>query len=75
VCPIREVLREVIREDEIAKKKTRAEVLRAFGPYKCPLGLGCDNGNIWDAQKNGVVRCECIKRKFARNAAAEAATP
>jgi hypothetical protein len=52
-----------------------SEVLRAFGPYQCPLGLGCDNGNIWDAQKNGVVRCECIKRKFARVAAAEAATP
>jgi Helix-turn-helix domain len=46
----------------------------AFGPYECPLGLGCDNGNIWDAQKNGSVRCECIKRKFARVAAAEAAT-
>ena len=65
------------------EENSRSEVLRAFGPYKCPLGLGCDNGNIWDAQKNGVVRCECIKRKFTRHevgtntvpGAAEAATP
>jgi Helix-turn-helix domain len=55
--------------------ETLSEIHLALGPYVCPLGLGCDNGNVWDEEKNGVVRCECIKRKFARVAAAEAATP
>jgi hypothetical protein len=66
--------REQDREEE---KNSSSEVLRAFGPYQCPLGLGCDNGNIWDAEKNGVVRCECIKRRSATGRApkAEAATP
>jgi hypothetical protein len=56
-------------------ESSNGDTPRGFGPYECPLGLGCDNGNRWDEQKNVVVRCECIKRKFARNAAAEAATP
>jgi hypothetical protein len=65
------------RDREGEKHSSSSEVLRAFGPYECPLGLGCDNGNIWDAEKNGVVRCECIKRRSGTGRApkAEAATP
>jgi hypothetical protein len=56
--------RERDREEE---KNSSSGVLRAFGPYECPLGLGCDNGNRWDEQKRGVVRCECITRKVTRH--------
>jgi hypothetical protein len=41
-------------------ESSNGDTHRGFGPYECPLGLGCDNGNIWDAQKNGVVRCDCM---------------
>jgi hypothetical protein len=38
-----------------------------FGPYVCPLGLGCSSG--WKPELNDrgeAVRCECITHKGAR---------
>lgn len=47
---------------------TESAMLRALHPYECPLGRGCDNGRLWDEERQLSLECDCMRVRAGASA-------